>query len=142
MRKALFATLLLAAGLLPAQTAPKWDQFQFMIGKWKADTGNFSFEPDLNGQILLRRNVNNTPGQKHDDLMVVYLEGGPKAIYFDTEGHTIRYNISFPAKNAAVFDSEGPGPKYRLSYVLNGAKLDGQFGVDGKTYLKWTTTKE
>jgi hypothetical protein len=142
MRKALFATLLLAAGLLPAQTAPKWDQFQFMIGKWKADTGNFSFEPDLNGQILLRRNVNNTPGQKHDDLMVVYLEGGPKAIYFDTEGHTIRYNISFPAKNAAVFDSEGPGPKYRLSYVLNGAKLDGQFDVDGKTYLKWTTTKE
>jgi hypothetical protein len=142
MRKALFATLLLAAGLLPAQTAPKWDQFQFMIGKWKAETGNFSFEPDLNGQILLRRNINNTPGQKHEDLMIVYLEGGPKAIYFDSEGHTIRYNISFPAKNAAVFDSEGPGPKYRLSYVLNGAKLDGQFDVDGKTYLKWTTTKE
>jgi hypothetical protein len=142
MRKALFATLLLAAGLLPAQTAPKWDQFQFMIGKWKAETGNFSFEPDLNGQILLRRNINNTPGQKHEDLMIVYLEGGPKAIYFDSEGHTIRYNISFPAKNAAVFDSEGPGPKYRLSYVLNGAKLDGQFDVDGKTYLNWTTTKE
>jgi hypothetical protein len=142
MRKALFATLLLAAGLLPAQTAPKWDQFQFMIGKWKAETGNFSFEPDLNGQILLRRNINNTPGQKHEDLMIVYLEGGPKAIYFDSEGHTIRYNISFPAKNAAVFDSEGPGPKYRLSYVLNGAKLDGQFDVDGKTYLKWTTTRE
>jgi len=142
MRKALIATLLLAAALLPAQTAPKWDQLQFMIGKWKADTGNFSFQPELDGKVLVRRNFNNTPGQKHEDLMIVYLESTPKAIYFDSEGHTIRYNISFPSKNAAVFDSEGPGPKYRLSYMLNGAKLDGQFDVDGKTYLKWTTTRE
>jgi len=142
MRKALLATLLLAAVLLPAQTAPKWDQFQFLIGKWKAETGNFSFKPELNGQVLARRSVNNTPGQKHEDLMIVYQEGGPKAIYFDTEGHTIHYNVSFPSKDAAVFESEGPGPKYRLSYSKNGAALDGKFEVDGKVYLQWTTTKE
>jgi len=142
MRKALLATLLLAAVLLPAQTTPKWDQFQFLIGKWKAETGNFSFQPELNGQVLARRSFNNTPGQKHEDLMIVYQEGGPKAIYFDTEGHTIHYNVSFPSKDAAVFESEGPGPKYRLSYSKNGAALDGKFEVDGKVYLQWTTTKE
>jgi hypothetical protein len=142
MWKSVLVALALAAGLLTAETPAKWAQFDFMIGKWKAETGNFSFLPELNGQTLVRHNVNNTPGQKHEDVMIVYQEDGPKAIYFDTEGHTIRYTISFPAKNSAVFASVGPGPKYRLSYVLNGDKLDGKFEVDGKIYLQWTTTRE
>jgi hypothetical protein len=130
MRNALIATLLLAAGLLTAQTAPKWDQFQFMIGKWKAETGDFSFQPEMNGQVLVRRNFNNTPGQKHEDLMVVYLEGTPKAIYFDSEGHTIHYNVAFPSKNAAVFESEGPGPKYRL--VVPHERREARWTVRGR----------
>jgi hypothetical protein len=113
-----------------------------MLGKWKAETGGFSLLPELNGQVLVRRNVNNTPGQKHEDIMTVYNEDGPRAIYFDTEGHTIHYRVSFPAKNQAVFDSEGGGPKYRLSYALDGAKLNGKFEVDGKPYLTWTTVRE
>jgi hypothetical protein len=141
MRKSLMAMLLLAAALLPAQTGDRWAPFLFLTGKWKAEGGEFSFEPELNGHILVRRNVNNTPGQKHEDLMVVYFEGAPKAIYFDTEGHTIRYTVSFPSKNSAVFDSEGGGPKYRLSYVLEGQKLNGKFEVDGKVYLSWTATR-
>lgn len=141
MRKYAIAVAIFA-GLLAGQSVDKWQSFEFMVGKWKADTGAFTFLPELNGQVLARRNFNNTPGQKHEDLMIVYQEGGPKAIYFDTEGHVIRYNISFPAKNTAVFVSEGAGPKYRLSYALKDEKLDGKFEIDGKTYLQWTTVRE
>jgi hypothetical protein len=135
------AILLLAATFVQAQTADRWAPFQFLAGKWKAEAGEFSFQPELNGQILVRRNVNNTPGQKHEDLMVVFFEGAPKAIYFDAEGHTIRYTVSFPSKNSAVFDSEDAGPKYRLSYILEGQKLNGKFEVEGKVYLTWTATR-
>jgi hypothetical protein len=135
------AILLLASALLPAQSGDRWAPFEFLAGKWKAEGGEFSFQPELNGQILVRRNVNHTPGQKHEDLMVVYFEDAPKAIYFDTEGHTIRYTVSFPSRNSAVFYSEGAGPKYRLSYVLEGQKLNGKFEVDGKVYLTWAVTR-
>src|SRR4051794_38866056 len=49
MRKSLLAVLLLATALLPAQTADRWAPFQFLAGKWTADGGEFSFQPDLNG---------------------------------------------------------------------------------------------
>lgn len=142
MLKSTIAVVLLSAGLLAAQPDARWQSLQFMVGKWKAETGSFTFLPELNGQVLVRRNYNNTTGQKHEDLMIVYSEGGLRAIDFDTEGHVIRYKLSFPAKDAAVFESEGAGPKYRLSYALDGAKLNGKFEVDGKTYLTWTTVRE
>ncbi len=142
MWKSWIAAFVLASGLLCAQNEAKWSQFQFMIGKWKADTGAFTFLPELNGQVLARRNTAAAAGQKHDDFMIVYQEDGVKAIYFDNEGHVIHYTVSFPAKNAAVFESYGPGPKYRLSYALNGQKLDGRFDIGGKTYLEWSTVRE
>jgi hypothetical protein len=125
-----------------------------MIGKWRgggtgqpgAGQGAFSFLPELNGQVLARRSFNQlASGLRHEDLMIVYLEDKMlRAIYFDSEGHTIRYNVTFPAKNAAVFESDGsqPGPKYRLSYALKGERLNGTFEVDGKAYLTWETVKE
>jgi hypothetical protein len=64
----------------------------------------------------------------------------PRAIYFDTEGHVIRYNVTFPATNKAVFESDGtqPGPRFRLSYWLDSSTLNGKFevapsGADYKT---------
>src|SRR5947208_2446541 len=69
MRKSSMAILLLAATFVQAQTADRWAPFQFLAGKWKAEAGEFSFQPELNGQVLVRRNVNNTPVQKHEDLM-------------------------------------------------------------------------
>lgn len=140
MWKSALAALVLAAGCLSAQADSRWAPFEFMIGKWKAQTGDFTFLPDLGARVLVRRSAN--PAAKHEDLMIVYLEEGPKAIYWDNEGHVIRYNVSFPAPNAAAFESTGAGPKYRLSYSLNGKQLDGKFEIDGKTYLQWTTTKE
>ncbi len=59
--------------------------------------GTFSFKPDLDQKILVRKSHSEYPASAnkpeiiHDDLMVVYLdnpENRNKAIYFDNEGHT------------------------------------------------------
>jgi hypothetical protein len=138
------AFVALAATTFPlAAQNPDWKQLEFVLGKWTgvADAkgtetgpgqGGCSFELDLNKKIMVRRNAASyDSGVTHDDLMVMYLDGGMRAIYFDTEGHTIRYNISVPSANRAVFESDGaqPGPKYRLSYQLDGALLVVRFEI-------------
>jgi hypothetical protein len=140
-----------------------WKKFDFLVGKWTgvaggretplgAGQGAFSFEPQLDGKIIVRRNTAAyESGVKHDDLMVIYLDtpdDTPRAIYFDTEGHVIRYNLAFPAANTVVFESDGtqPGARYRLTYWLDGAVLRGKFEVgppDGeyKRYMSWSSKK-
>ena len=141
-----------------------WKKLDFLMGKWTgaagakdtphgAGHGGFSFQPELNGKIIVRRNfADYDTGVHHEDLMTIYLDGepaAPHAIYFDTEGHTIRYKVTFPAPDRVVFESEGAqsGPRYRLTYWLDGATLDGKFevappGVGYKTYLSWTSKRE
>jgi hypothetical protein len=138
-----------------AQTAP-WKQLEFLFGQWSgsagqtdtplgAGQGGFSFDLELNRKIVIRRNhAGYTSGVQHDDLMVIYLDAPndtPRAIYFDTEGHIIRYNLTFPSSNKVIFESDGAqaGPRYRLSYWLNERALDGKFevappGSEYKTY--------
>ncbi len=106
-------------------TSPAWKKLEFLLGKWTgvagekdttigAGEGAFEFEPQLNQKILVRRNsARYASGAQHDDLMVIYFEGpndGPRAIYFDSEGHVIRYNASFPGPNRVVFESDGRPP--------------------------------
>ena len=141
-----------------------WKKLEFLLGKWTgtagekdtplgAGQGGFSFEPELNQKIIIRHNrAAYHSGVPHDDLMVIYLDAPndmPRAIYFDTEGHVSRYNLTFPAPNRATFESDGTqaGPRYRLSYRLNGRALDGKFevappGAEYKTYMSWTAKKE
>lgn len=140
-----------------------WKKLEFLLGNWTgsagekdtplgAGQGGFSFEPELNHKIIVRRNRSEyDSGVRHEDLMVIYLEeptGAPRAIFFDSEGHVIRYNLSFPAPNRVIFESEAtqPGPRYRLSYWLSGQSLAGRFevasaGTDYKTYLSWTSRR-
>jgi hypothetical protein len=148
---------------LSAQVSSPWQKFEFLLGDWtgiagEKDTqlgaaqGSFSFRPELQQKIVVRRNnARYDSGVQHDDLMVIYLDppsGSPRAIYFDTEGHVIRYNLSLPSPNRAVFESEPgqPGPKYRLTYWMDGQSLDGRFevadpGADYKTYLSWASKR-
>ena len=151
--------------VLPAQAADSpWKKLEFLLGKWAgsaggtetplgAGQGGFSFELELNQKIILRRNhAGYVSGAQHDDLMVIYLDAPddtPRAVYFDTEGHIIRYNLTFPGSNKVVFESDGtqPGPRYRLSYWLNGRALEGKFevappGSEYKTYMSWTSKKD
>ena len=152
--------LVLSIAVASAQTAQKkvdpLQQFGFLLGKWKGEGGGqpgagmgaFSFDAELDGHILVRHNYAEYGGAilRHDDLLIVYLEDSPRAIYFDSEGHVIRYRVTIPQAGSVVFESDG-SPRYRLSYVLQGAVLEGTFEIAEsarapyKTYLSWTAKK-
>jgi len=144
MTKLLGVALAVSVGLLAQEPAAEWKKFDFLLGKWVgvageketplgAGQGGFSFEAELGKKVIVRRNhAAYETGAQHDDLMVIYLEGAPRAIYFDSEGHVIRYNVSFLAMDSVVFESDGtqPGPKYRLSYWMEPAGvMKGKFEV-------------
>jgi hypothetical protein len=146
MRRALFLTL------------------QFLVGDWVADgpaaagSGHFEFTPDVQGHVLVRRNhadvpaANGRPASVHDDLMVIYQEGKPHAIYFDNEGHVIRYDVETGTADMATFVSEAaPGaPRFRLSYKkLPDGRLGGKFEIapagkpeEFRAYLEWTAKRK
>jgi hypothetical protein len=148
---------------LHAQTSDSWKKLDFLLGDWTgvagekdtqlgAGQGAFSFTPELKDKIIVRRNnAQYDSGAQHDDLMVIYLDApnsAARAIYFDTEGHVIRYNLAFPAEKRVVFESDGtqPGPRYRLTYWMEGGSLNGQFevGAPGKeyqSYMKWKSQR-
>jgi hypothetical protein len=137
----LFATILFTFASLAQQTpsppgGSSWANWNFLLGEWdvgqgggvpgQASAGYFSLTPELGGQILLRKNhseyssANGKPAVVHDDLMIVYRESGiTKALYNDSEGHVIHYNVTVaPARKRITFLSEpGAGqPQYRLVY--------------------------
>ena len=155
-----FSFSLLTSGHAKPADESGFELLQPLFGEWIASgetqlgtgQGGFSFRPELNGRVVVRRNVaeyqgGKAAGTRHDDLMIIFREGTAaalRAIYFDSEGHVIRYDLSFPAEGKAVFESESsqPGPKYRLSYSLDGKVLTGKFeiaiqGQEFKTYLEW-----
>src|SRR5262249_50045762 len=107
------ALLLLAAAPAPPTRAAggAWAAYKLVAGEWKAEgggapgqgAGGFSFAPDLQERVLVRHASTdylasaNNPASKHDDLMIVYREQGApsdRAIYFDNEGHVIRYAVT------------------------------------------------
>jgi len=119
-----------------SQAKNDWAGWEFLLGEWvagessgvpgSASAGSFTLAPDLSGKILLRKNhaeypaSNGRPAIVHDDLMIVYHEGGAaKAFYVDGEGHVIRYNVSLlPDNKKIVMLSEKTqgAPQYRLTY--------------------------
>ncbi|HUI54202.1 MAG TPA: hypothetical protein VLY04_04485 [Bryobacteraceae bacterium] len=156
--------LLTIGSVAQAQDADPWKNMEFLLGKWTgvagekdtqigAGQGSFSFERELSGKIVVRRNnAAYESGARHEDLMVIYLDAPndtPRGIYFDSEGHVIRYNLTFPSADRAVFESDGTqaGPRYRLTYWMEGGSLNGKFEIGGqageyKTYMSWKSKKE
>lgn len=113
-----------------------WEKWNFLIGEWVGEgngqpgqgEGKFSFQTDLDGNILVRKNHTAFPetasskAYVHEDLLVVYPgnQGSPQeAIYFDNEGHTIKYIVSF-TENTVVLTSDliVNLPRFRLSYSM------------------------
>ncbi len=141
--------LALAGAPLLADPAGKLD---FLLGDWTGTgggnpgqgVGSFSFSPDLQGHVLVRRAHSEYPATPqrpatvHDDLMVVYAEQS-KAVYFDNEGHVIHYDISVDAsRKVATFVSTDPAPSplFRLTYrAQNSGELAITFEIamNGKT---------
>jgi hypothetical protein len=141
-----------------------WGPVKFLVGNWTGEgsgqpgqgTGKFSFTPDLQGKVLIRKSyaeypaAQGRPASRHDDLMVVYREesSGWRAMYFDNEGHVISYTV-ISSGAGAVFTSDGPasGTRYRLTYMPEGkeeVRLRFEIAPPGKefaTYLESSARK-
>ncbi|WP_161663968.1 hypothetical protein [Corallococcus silvisoli] len=134
--------------------------FAFLLGTWDAagggtpgaSAGTFTFQPDVQGQVLVRRNESSTPAGIHEDLMVLYLPtpDAVRASYFDNEGHVLQYAAhaeDSPASAEFVTDEGRGGPRFRLSYRLNAdGTLNVKFeiappGAEFRTYLEGTARR-
>ncbi len=145
-----------------AQQNSPWKDWSWLLGEWAGDGGGqpgqgggtFSFKTDLDGKILVRKAQTdfpargNQPAFSHTDLMIVSLDysGNPtKAIYFDNEGHTINYTISY-ATNTIVLTSEKiPNvPIFRLTYsLLDNQMVNTKFEMsqDGEKFMTYIEGK-
>lgn len=149
VHKQLFVlSLALMAAPTPLARAADTPQksLQFLLGKWKGSgsgapgqgAGSFSFEPDLQGRVLVRRAhteypaANGRPAAVHDDLMIVYADQS-RAVYFDNEGHVIHYAVQVAADGReATFTSTDPlpAPLFRLTYKqLSPGELNVAFAI-------------
>lgn len=160
------AIVLLIATVCWAQKDDPWKPFQALIGDWVGEgggapgqgSGGFSYRYDLQKKLIVRKNYaeyparNGSPASRHDDLMLIYLDDAskrPRAIYFDSEGHTIRYTIAVSG-DSLIFESEPgePGVHYRLTQTLVGGRLHGKFEARApgearyKTYLEFNARRK
>jgi hypothetical protein len=153
-RFALLPILLCAS----AFAASDWGPAQFLTGHWIGEgsgqpgkgTGAFSFTPDLQGKVLVRKSfaeyppADGKPASRHDDLTVIYRDEPTRelrATYFDSEGHVIRYTLS-PVEKGVVFvsDAAPDQPRYRLTYTSTGPdtlKLKFEIAAPGKEFVTY-----
>ena len=143
---------------------PDVASLRFLIGDWEAigtpagETGGFTFSLGVQNRVMTRTNYatydarNGRTASRHDDLMVIYEEGGQlKADYFDSERHVIRYLVEPRGDHDVMFvsDAKPSDPRYRLRYTArNDGTLAGRFEIaapgtpDAFTpYLSWTARK-
>ena len=148
-----------------SQQKPNWDQWRWLTGEWVGEGsgqpgtggGTFSFKTDLDQHVLIRKSHSeytataDKPQVIHDDLMVVYpdFSGTPaKAIYFDNEGHTINYSITYSDKSIILTSDKIPNvPIFRLTYsLLDNETVNTKFemsqdGVKFFTYIEGKSKK-
>ena len=138
---AVVATLTVRISVRAQETPGGWGRYEFLLGEWVGEgegqpglgEGQFSFQLDLQKHVLVRKNyavypaANGRPAFRHDDLMVIYRESDgapPKAIYFDSEGHVIRYSVTTSSDQKTIqfiSDVLPSTPRYRLTYVMTGS---------------------
>lgn len=147
-----------------SQQNSTWDKWAFLIGEWKGEGGGqpgqgggvFSFQTDLDNNVLVRKSHSEYPAQDgktliHNDLMIVYPDNSGtafRAIYFDNEKHVINYNVTFSDKSVIMTSEKaGNAPIFRLTYTLLENKMVNtkfemsQDGVKFMTYVEGKSSK-
>lgn len=131
--------LVSAQVVLGQQPKNPWEKWNHLIGEWVGEgngqpgqgEGRFTFLTDLNGKILVRKNhtvfpaTADSPEKVHDDLLIAYPGNGDvqEAIYFDNEGNTIKYIVTFSEKSVVMTSIAAQNiPRFRLSYETIDAK--------------------
>jgi hypothetical protein len=158
------AAVVVALGLVSVAhaAAPDWGPLNWLVGRWVGEgggamqgKGGFSFLPDADGHVLVRRNVadyppqNGKPALHHEDLMVIYREGGAlKATFWDNDDQVIRYAVTTTPQAVMFLSEPGPGPRFRLTYRPTPAGLEGQFEMARpdapdrfQNFLTWTAKR-
>jgi hypothetical protein len=160
----LFSLSLFAQG--PRTNPAPFQPLSFLEGTWDAKaqgnggaaaSGSYTFRLELANHVLARHSYTAAckgPADyncEHGDLLYVYEDAGKlKAIYFDSEGHVIHYNVSTPEPDTAVFlsDASTAGPQFRLTYALKDGIMSGKFHMqmagrsDWNSYLQWSGSKQ
>lgn len=158
----LLLTFLMVSSISFGQEKPTWNSWNWILGEWVGEGngqpgqggGKFSFSFDLDKKIIVRKSHSEyTAGANkgviiHDDLMIIYLDfnGEPtKAIYFDNEGHTIDYQITYSDKSIIFISNKIPNvPIFRLTYLsLNKETINTKFEMsqDGENFTTYIEGK-
>lgn len=160
MKTKLILTFFLSAYLTICfgQQNPNWDQWNWLMGEWAGEgsgqpgqgSGTFSFRPDLDQKILVRKSHSEYPPSAdkpkiiHDDLLIIYPDytgHASKAIYFDNEGHTINYSITYTNQSIELLSEKIPNiPVFRLTYsLLDNSTINTKFEMsqDGEKFFTY-----
>ena len=140
-----------------------WGGLQFLVGTWgaavhgKAEGSTYTFAPELNGHVLVRRCATGCDkgpmGPNYSDVLYVYKAANgqaDRAIFFDSEGHVLQYDVTSSTPGKAVFLSDGstPGPRFQLTYEMAGGVMKGKFemlppgGAPAKQLSEWSGAKK
>jgi hypothetical protein len=141
------------------QQTSDWENWNWLMGEWIGEgsgqpgngSGTFTFSPELDRKILVRKShseypaTDNKPAVIHEDLLIVYLDENAspsKAIYFDNEGHTINYSITYPENKKIVLTSGkvSDSPVFRLTYTMDDAEtVNTKFEIsrDGSNFMTY-----
>lgn len=160
--KAIFTIALIVVSTLCFGQNTPWAKWSWLVGEWKGEgngqpgqgEGKFSFRADLDNKVLVRKAHSVYPAQNgrpaviHDDLLIIYLDysGNPaKAIYFDNEGHTINYSITYADKSIVLLSEKIANvPVFRLTYTaLDEQTVNTKFEMsqDGEKFMTYVEGK-
>ncbi|MGO9648580.1 MAG: hypothetical protein ACLPOO_11040 [Terriglobales bacterium] len=171
-RLTLVALTLIPFLSLQAQQPPptiQWKDFDFLVGEWTwvggghpgQGKGLSTFRPELDGTVLVRKTHLDYPATKeraafgHDDLIYVYHDppdNSVRPIFFDGEGHVIRYAVTVAADGNSIeflSDAAPGGTRCRMTYARAGTDtVTEKFEIappgkpnDFATYVEFTAKK-
>lgn len=131
-----FPVILFAmATMVKAQTASAdaLKKYSLLFGEWVSDgkpgegSGFFSFTPDLDNRVIVRKNhvsfpaTAGKPAFTHDDLLLLYAEQPGKldhALYTDNEDHVIHYTVTASEDGRNIVFQSVPKPNMPLFKLL------------------------